>query len=125
MPHEQAILGKIKELYKARGRGRQLECSLCNEAGATVDCATSKCEEVFHFEVRPCFRAFMSTCRHRALRVAPYVERGGAFHPATCNRSCGALLDRATHHPRADDIVGVFSFSHAPNTTHVAHAFGR
>ncbi|CAN0351185.1 unnamed protein product, partial [Hapterophycus canaliculatus] len=42
-------LGQIRELYKARWRGRQLECSLCKEAGATVDCFVNKCEEVFHF----------------------------------------------------------------------------
>lgn len=46
---------RIRGLYKARGRGRQLECSLCKGPGATVDCTTTKatkCEEVFHFEVR-------------------------------------------------------------------------
>ena len=45
-------LGQIRELYKARGRGRLLECTLCKELGATVDCRVGKCDEVFHFQVR-------------------------------------------------------------------------
>lgn len=43
--------GTICELYKARGRGRLLDCSLCKEPGATVDCSSQKCEEVYHYEV--------------------------------------------------------------------------
>ncbi|CAM9908908.1 unnamed protein product, partial [Laminaria digitata] len=45
-------LGHIRGLYKARARGRQLECTLCKELGATVDCRVGKCDEVFHFQVR-------------------------------------------------------------------------
>ncbi len=47
-----AEANKIQCLHKARARGRQLECSLCKGPGASVDCTVSKCEEVFHFEVR-------------------------------------------------------------------------
>ena len=63
--------GRMREFYKARGRGRQLECSLCKEPGATVDCSVSKCEEVFHFEVT----AEQTMCRLQVIKITHPLVR--------------------------------------------------
>ena len=41
--------GKWKNVIKAVNRGKQIQCSLCGETGATVGCTHPNCFKSFHF----------------------------------------------------------------------------
>jgi hypothetical protein len=43
--------GMLQGVHVARIRARLLKCSLCGDAGATLDCCNRTCKEIFHF---PC-----------------------------------------------------------------------